>query len=175
MNLKFSLLILAVCFGIFVRQGAAQEKLELNGVEYDLPWPGILPDHPFYKAKMLRDQIWGFLIRDPLRKAQWSLLMADKRIWAAQMLLEKDKESLAAATAIKAEKYLEKAVIKVFEAKERGKADQSFLDKLSKSCLKHEEVLTAMINQVSKESRSVLTEALKYPQDTSEKINQLKR
>ena len=174
-NSKLFFLLILLGLAVLVRPVMAQDSLDfvVEKVEYDLAWPGILPDHPLYKVKMLRDKIWGFLIRDPLKKAQWTLLMADKRVLAAQMLLEKNKLDLAVSTASKAEKYLEKTVENVYEAKERGKTDKTFLDKLSKACLKHQEVLITIEKEMPDDLLSAMAKVLEYPQSARQKINEL--
>ena len=60
-------------------------------VTYEMPYPGILPDNPFYPLKTLRDRVVGFLITDPGKNATFDLLQADKRFQAGVMLYEKDK------------------------------------------------------------------------------------
>ena len=156
-------LVLIVFLGIFVRPALAQE-------EHILAWPGILPDHPLYRLKMVRDKIWGFLIRDPLKKSQWCLLMADKRIWAAQLLMEKGKFDLAVTTATKAEKYLERAVDRAYQAKDMGGEDNVFFKKMFSASLKHEEVLQEIQQNFPEELRSTIEEILEYPKNVNQKM-----
>lgn len=49
-------------------------------VEYVLPYPGILPTHPMYFFKTLRDRIIEMLIADPLSKGEFYILQADKKL-----------------------------------------------------------------------------------------------
>lgn len=49
-------------------------------VEYILPYPGILPTHPMYFFKTLRDRIIEMLIADPLSKGEFYILQADKKL-----------------------------------------------------------------------------------------------
>ncbi len=180
-NLLLLLLVLVVGWGVFVRSVAADGELEFTveegmeateateKVEYELPWPGILPDHPLYRLKMLRDRIWGFLIRDPLRKSQWCLLMADKRIWASQMLMEKGKFNLAVTTATKAEKYLERAVGRAFQAEKMGKGNKTFFEKILKASVKHEEMLQDILAKVPDELKPATEDALDYPKRANQK------
>jgi len=88
-------------------------------VTYEMPYPGILPDNPFYPLKTLRDKVVGFLITDPGKKATFDLLQADKRFQAGVMLYEKDKKKkeLAFSTISKAHNYLDLAIDKAREAK----------------------------------------------------------
>lgn len=100
---------------------------EMSPVEYYLPYPGILPDSPFYKIKMARDWFSLRLTFDKTEKAKKELMFADKRINAAKSLFEGGKKELARSVATKAEKYL-------LQAGEHG-AD------ISKAILKHNEIL----------------------------------
>lgn len=77
--------------------------------DYYLPYPGILPDHPLYRVKMLRDRIRLILANTPEKKFELQLLYADKRIGAAQVLQTGGKTALAQETAFKAEGYLNQA------------------------------------------------------------------
>ncbi|MBN1263667.1 MAG: hypothetical protein JW991_04915 [Candidatus Pacebacteria bacterium] len=115
-----------------------------NAVDYYLPYPGILPDHPLYLLKMIRDRIQLFLTTNRLKKAERLLHYADKRIGAAEVLVEGGKPELGITTATKAEKYLEQAIAQEKEASEDGIETLAFLERLEIACLKHEEVLSAI-------------------------------
>ncbi len=134
-----------------------------EAVEYQLAYPGILPDHFLYPLKMIRDQIWLFLTTDSLKKAELLLRFADKRLWASEMLLDKAKEDLAVTTATKAEKYLERAVVQGKEAKKAGKETEVFFEKLSQASLKHEEMLLGIKDRVSDKAKGMVEKALEYP------------
>lgn len=76
--------------------------------EYELPYPGILPNHPLYILKAGRDKVLEMFTRSPIRKAELYLLFADKRINMARYIGQSDW-SLSEQTASKAEKYLIKS------------------------------------------------------------------
>ena len=118
-------------------------------VNYQLPYPGrILPDHPLYFLKMIRDRIWLFLTTDPLKKAEVLLHFADKRIGTAEFLIEKGNPQLAIETALKAEGYLERAVAQEIKAKEMGKETRRLLEKSLKASQKHEEIILTIQEKV---------------------------
>ena len=77
-------------------QKDAEEATETakTSIDYALPYPGILPGHPLYSVKMLRDRVMGWFITDPLKKAEFYLLLADKRINAGQFLVNYGKQQL---------------------------------------------------------------------------------
>ena len=70
-----------------VKAGTVIEKKQ----EYLFPLPGILPDHPLYFPKQVRDGIMDRLIVDPLRKAEFLVLQADKRLNMGKVLVEQGK------------------------------------------------------------------------------------
>ncbi|MBI3290475.1 hypothetical protein HYZ78_03715 [Candidatus Microgenomates bacterium] len=112
-----------------------------KGIEYHLAYPGILPDHFLWPAKIARDNIWLFLTTDPLRRSELLLLLADKRLGAAKALAEGGKADLAAPSAEKAEKYLQQAFISEETARNKGEDIDQLLDRLALSSLKHREIL----------------------------------
>ena len=141
-------------------------------VEYSLTWPGVLPDHFLYPVKMLRDRIWLWLTTDSLKKADLLLRLADKRVWSAQLLFEKGKTDLAITTAAKAERYLEQAIDQAEMAREKGKDTASFLEKLSRATLKHEEVLSAMKEKAEETAQPAIDSALEYARRGHERVTQ---
>jgi len=129
-------------------------------VVYTLPYPGILPDHPLYFIKILRDRVNEFITRDNLKKAEIYLLYSDKRVAMAIALAKKGKTTLTINTFSKAEKYLQKAVFLLKEAKNQGSsAPSSFVETIKLATAKHKE----LINELMKTS----------PQGYSDSLSQL--
>src|SRR5436190_18380171 len=79
-------------------------------VEYELSYPGVLPDNPLYLIKAARDRMVSFLITDPIKKIEFNLLTSDKRIYASKLLSDKGKFDLAISTLSKSNNYLEISV-----------------------------------------------------------------
>lgn len=120
-------------------------------VQYDLAFPGILPDHPLYKLKTARDKIRTFLLRNPKKKIGFYLLKTDKEILATAILVDKKKYDLATHTAFKAENNY---TLLTFELHKLEKAPSGeFFKRLETAALKHQEVLTSLINRVPKEKK----------------------
>jgi hypothetical protein len=112
-------------------------------VEYPLPYPGILPDHPMYAVKILRDRIMEFLISDPLRKSEFYLLQSDKRLSMAIALADQGKCTLAESTESKGGKYMDKSVGSMRAYTSNGKPAPGFVaSRIETSLKKHAEVLT---------------------------------
>lgn len=138
---------------VFAQEKDALEAAMLSPtpVEYQLPYPGILPDNPLYMLKTLRDRIIDFLISDPLKKAEFNLLQADKRLASGIKLVEKQKAELAEPTISKGENYFFDAIVKVREAKKQGMDVSDIVRRLSLSAKKHKEVLQVLRDKVSKD------------------------
>ncbi len=87
---------------------------------YQFPWPGILPDHPLYKLKVLRNKIIANIIYSPVKRVEFDLLMADKTLYASKLLLDKGQGELAKETALKGENYFSILVADYARAKQKN-------------------------------------------------------
>lgn len=134
----FSSLSLSVSFA------QSTNSAQLKHVEYELPYPGILPDNPLYFLKAIRDNIWKVLITDSLKKADFDLLQSDKRLGAGRLLLLKGKDDLATTTLSKSGNYFDDAIANAFKAKKEGRQANSILNKLLTASIKHQQVLQDM-------------------------------
>jgi len=130
-----------------------------GGVDYYLPYPGILPDHPLYWLKMIRDRVQLWLTTNPLAKAEKLLLYADKRLGAGWALVEGNKKELGVTTLTKAEKYLERAVMETKKLGEGGD-EMRFKERLGKATMKHKEVLGLLIDKTGDEYRGMMEQML---------------
>jgi len=137
---------------------AGKESLQSSQVDYFLPYPGILPDSPLYKIKMVRDRIWLWLTRQSSKKLDLLLLFADKRIGAGEILIKGNKVALGVSTLTKGEKYWERAVGEVnrLSAEKRMGAKE----KLIKASLKYQEILENLLLRVSAEEKTELEKIL---------------
>lgn len=113
-------------------------------VEYNLPYPGLLPDNPLYYLKAIRDNVLKFFISDPLKKADFDLLSANKRLVAAQFLLQRGRVSLSITTLSKSGNYFDDAISNIQMAKKQGANTSSLLTELFKAAQKHQEVIRSM-------------------------------
>ena len=119
-------------------------------VEYVLPYPGILPTHPLYLLKMMRDQIVEALISDPAKRADFYITQADKKLSMALALsdLKKPKEM---RRALGDAATLRQKSIKQLEDLRAAKQEIPgyIADQLSRSLIKHLEVLTQLKQEKS--------------------------
>ncbi len=141
--LAFSFLIFLASFNIsFAKDLMASSSSEK--INYELPYPGLLPDNPLYPLRVIRDKIVSFLISDSKKKAEFDLLQADKRLNAGVYLFNKKKFKDAASIVSKAENYFEQALQKAKEAKAQGMETTEMTNKLINSSKKHKEVLKSL-------------------------------
>jgi len=139
--LKKILVSLGIALLIGLSGVQAQTITSETKVDYYLPYPGILPDHPLYWLKMVRDRVQLWLTTDSWQRGEKLLLYADKRLGAGWALVEGNKPDLGITTITKAEKYLEQAV-NLAQKLGEGEKEVKFKAKLAKAVKKHEEVLS---------------------------------
>ncbi|MFH0864403.1 MAG: DUF5667 domain-containing protein [Candidatus Gottesmanbacteria bacterium] len=147
----------------------------IQPVDYPMPYPGILPDHPLYSLKMLRDKILDLIIKDPVKRIEFLLLMSDKRIAAGKMLIDGTKVSLGITTISKGENYFERAVTESEQTKKQGKNVNSQLDNLEKASQKHIEMLIELSSKVSGTTKPDFENLLSVAQKQYQKVLNLKR
>jgi hypothetical protein len=126
-------------------------------IDYQLPYPGILPDSSMYMLKTIRDKIEGFLISNPLKKAYFDISKADSRMSAARSLVEQKKNiSLAETTISKAENYYEEALNETREAKAQGMDTHDSVKRLKLASQKYEEIIIAIQKKIDKKDTKKL-------------------
>lgn len=146
------------------------EAPEDEEVDYYLPYPGILPDHPLYWLKMARDRIMLMVSRQPASKFERLLLYADKRLGAAKALIEGGKAQLGVTTTTKAEKYMEQAVEEFLKAKENGQTTPEVETRLNKAILKHQQVLTSLLEKTPDSAKGGVEQAIEKAGQNLEKL-----
>jgi hypothetical protein len=140
-------------------------------VVYVLPYPGILPDHPLYFVKTVRDRIIDWVTRDNIKKAEYYLLFSDKRVAMAESLARKGKDNLAISTYSKAEKYFQKIIGLLTEAKKQGASPNSeFINNLRLSNRKHYEVGQILLKILPQGSSEEINQVLKMNQEIKQQL-----
>ena len=101
----FIIAVIAIVLTPAIHSASEQTSITIENKEipYELPHPGLLPDHPLYFFKTLRDSILIITTRDNYKKAELYRHLSDKRITSALRLSEKGKDDLALANALEAE------------------------------------------------------------------------
>ncbi len=149
-------------------------EIENNKVIYDLPYPGLLQDHPLYFLKAARDKALDIASRDPVKKAELYLLISDKRINAATLLAKEGKSELSITTASKAEKYtLRIPPLLTRVKKEGGRYDSAFVERLKSSNSKHKEVINELLRALPSGASAGLTEVLSLNEEAAQAISKL--
>ena len=139
-------------------------------INYDLAFPGILPDHPLYKLKVLRDKIAVMFILDPQEKIKFYLLQTDKGILAAAMLVEKGKIDLAAQTALKAEHNF--TMISQVVGFQRRQISDALIEQLEIAALKHQEVLLFMAQRVPEDKKTTFLTVVDFSKRNMQSIKE---
>jgi hypothetical protein len=142
------------------------DKVATKSADYLLPYPGILPDHPLYWLKMVRDRIRLSLTSDPAGKIDLLVLYADKRLGAGRALIEGNKKALGLTTITKAEKYLETAALSLKTLDNNQPAKTALQNKIIASAVKHRQVMELLKPQLPDQS-------LKSWSDCWEKTNRI--
>lgn len=131
-------------------------------IVYELPYPGILPDHPLYGIKKIRDSILEIITKTNIDKAKLFLLFSDKQIRMAEFLSKDKKTGLSIESVSNAETYASKIPSLLKKAKQQGdKPIQALVDQVRASNKKHKEIINRLISESQKGSRAKLEEALR--------------
>lgn len=169
--IAYSLLLIV----LFSNTSFAQEASESAKNNYQLPYPGLLPDNPLYSLKALRDKIIEFLISDPIKKAEFDLLSADKRLAIGVALFDRKKYGLSETTISKGENYFEDGIKNLEKAKKEGRQiDPSLLVNYDLSSKKHKEILENLTAKSNGELKKKFTADLQRVVRFIDLVNRLK-
>lgn len=171
--MKKCLLLLTLLLMSIVPLGYAQMSTNsaLMRNSYMLPYPGMLPDNPLYKIKVLRDKIVLGLLKDPEKQVEQLLLQTDKGIAMVPKLVEKGKTDLAKETAFKAEHNFTELTF-VYK-KTRTKPDMATYKKLNQAALKHQEVLSSILKKVDKEDQKEFQQVINFSKTNQEELGRI--
>lgn len=140
-------------------------------VNYELPYPGILPGNPLYSVKSVRDSMMQWMMRDNIKKATLRLQISDKHARGAQMLLKDKDYDRAEQILIDGEEMFEKAIEDALNAKEQGASPTSeFKNKLKTSNLKHKEVISDILKSIPQNERDGFKKSLDQNRENAEKL-----
>lgn len=150
----FVILLVISSHSVFAMEEGAVSPIitiENKEVQYDLPYPGLLPDNPLYPFKVFRDRVVAFFISDPVKKADDALLQADKRMNASIYLANEKKvnEDLISSTMSKAINYFEQTIVEVKLAKEQGADMKSFVQRMDTASQKYHTVILQLKTKAS--------------------------
>lgn len=131
-------------------------------VQYELPYPGMLPNNPLYVLKQVRDWILDKLIMDPVKKTEFYILQGDKRLAMGLTLSASGNGVLSEQIISKGEKYMNNAMQVLLTLKSQGKDVPAYItDHVTRALAKHAEILTIEIEKTTDaELKSGLTGSL---------------
>lgn len=169
----FIFLIVATFFSFNLQKNNAQEttsKINPNAeiIQYNLNFPGILPDNFLYKLKIFRDRVLLAMTSDTTSRINLLLKSADKGILASAMLVDKQSWKLAKETALKAEHNITLLTQEIYNLNEP--IDQVLIKKLITASKKHQEVLTKLIERVPTDDQTVFRQVIDFSQRNQEEI-----
>jgi hypothetical protein len=182
-NQKY-ILVFTFFFLIFNISTASAQELELSAtpevsptaapIDYQLPYPGVLPGHFLYTLKNMRDSLMSLLISSPIRKAEFDLLQSDKRFQAAYLLAANEKGDVSTQTISKAQDYFGEAIEKTNAAKKEGMDIHDLAKRLALAQAKHMEVLAATKEKVGEGGKKQFAGAEKREKEFAKELQQLK-
>lgn len=167
---------------LFPKSSLAQENSESIKsatsaalIDYKLTWPGILPDHPLYKLKVLKDKITAKLITNKVKKIEYDLLMADKTIYASKLLIQKGNISLAKETALKGEHYYTTLVSDYKWAYwYKEKIPQELDKRIIVAALKHQEIFADIAKDLKGEDKKTFENTIYFSKKNYQELEKLK-
>jgi hypothetical protein len=136
------------------------ESVQSAEVEYALPYPGILSDHPLYFLKKIRDSLMRAFLNDPIKKIEFSLLQSDKFLGMAMSYADKKNWVRAGETVVLSQKEMERAISEVVSAQSSGtKIPANVIGNLELSAVKHKERADIMMVESQEESNGLFGKA----------------
>lgn len=149
-------------------------NLNQDKVEYNLPYPGILPDHPLFFIKEVRDKVLEWTTRDSIKKSELYLLFSDKRVAMAMVLAKNGKDRYAVSTFSQGESYFFKIPPLVETSRKQGvTAPSDFILRLKLSNTKHKEVGETLLRDLPQGQNESIQKALDLNQEIKKKIEKL--
>lgn len=119
-------------------------------------FPGILPNHPFYFAKMARDKAQYVLTKNPEKKLELLLLYADKRLISGQILILQKEIDIGISTITKAEKYLQKAGLYAVQNLDQNKCQNLILETVDTYLYHRQQIEKLLISDLQGDKKQIL-------------------
>lgn len=128
-----------------------------TAIEYQLPYPGLLPDNPLYFLKVFRDNLTAFFLSKPLDKANFDLLQSDKNTEASYLLITQEvgKTELALKIFTQGQDFFEDAIKQTTDAKKQGYSSTEMSKKLATANLKHMQILQSLEQQSGQKNAKI--------------------
>ncbi len=167
-----------VAFPVFAQESAPSASTPpAKIVNYQLPYPGMLPDNPLYFLKVIRDTLLAFFISKPLDKANFYLLQSDKNVEASYLLItqQQGEVSLAVSTFSQAQDDFHYAITQTKDAKRQGYNIKGISEKLAAAQQKHVQILHALAKQNDKKDAQEIQNELAREEIFAKEVKILER
>lgn len=128
-----------------VSQAQTITTLQQKVIDYQLPYPGLLPDNPLYFIKQIRDSFMLFMAHDEAQKLEVYLQISDKNLSAGVELAKKGRHKLSVAMVEEAENRFDSIVEKL---KKEKTPHPEFVATLKKANLKHRETIENLMKDM---------------------------
>ena len=184
--MKKTFLIL-VFFAAIFKSGAFAQEVSLpiptdaispspipTPVNYELPYPGVLPGSPLYTIKVLRDKINEIFMKSSIRKSNFYLLQADKRLAASIELFKDGKGEIGEETLSKSLNYLDKSIDKMEEAKKSQENVSDIYGKIKTSSAKQKEEIEKLRKNANGEEAKKLMIDYQRAQEIQNRVDAFK-
>lgn len=144
-------------------------------VDYQLPYPGMLPDNPLYFLKVFRDNLTAFFLSKPIDKANFELMQSDKNVQASYLLVtqQQGKTLLAFQTFSQAQDDFDQAILQAQSAKKQGYSTKDLVNNLSNANQKHEQILEAIAQTTHQESSETVQKEQERAKTIAKEIKSL--
>ena len=151
-----------------------EADMEATVVEssYYLPYPGVLPDHPLYFLKMVRDRVVEWLTFSPESRAELYVFYADKRFGAGMVLSDGGKTDLGLGAYQKSVRYQAKAITELEKLKSSGKDVGALANKIEQESTKFMQVIDKQSVE-NEQLRNSVGETKKEMESNREKVLKL--
>lgn len=167
-------LVAAILF--FFSVPALAQNSNQEAADYRLPYPGMLPDNPLYKLKVLRDKIILYLTPDPFKKAQLHLQLADKTLLAALKVAEKNNLPLSLDTTFKGEHQITQMVDAIKRGVYSGRAiDKELVNKAHQAYPKHQQLLDGIIGRADLKQQEELMKIKEFSTRNNNELLKLEK
>lgn len=114
-------------------------------LDYTLPYPGILPDHPLYLFKILRDTLMQSFINNPVKRIEFFLLQSDKYLAMAMVYADMGKWDRAGKTIVQSQNEMERAIAQVVTTRAAGTSVPGHIvTNMERSTVKHKQRIDQM-------------------------------
>jgi len=164
------LVILTFSTPVLAQEPSDSPNPSTQDIEYDLPYPGLLPGSPLYPLKIVRDKIVEFFIGDTLKKSEFYLLQADKHLQASLLLSDSARYEDAEEMISKGENYLDMSYGKAVASEKEGKDAGDVLGRLRLSSIKHQQVIKSFLQSLPKNLHEKLLNDLKRAENLQKNL-----